>query len=173
MPLSQGKVAHIDPEDWPLVSRFKWHAHEDRSSGVPRFYAHTNVPRTATRPRTKLQLHRLVMNAAPGVKIDHHSGDGLDCRKQNLRPSTDSQNQGNRGSYTGTSGYKGVSWNAEKGRWRAGIYHVGRTRFLGYFGAEDEAAEAYNREAVAIHGQFARLNVVQQPSVVEESGCQR
>ena len=26
IPLTQGKVAQIDPEDWPLVSRYTWHA---------------------------------------------------------------------------------------------------------------------------------------------------
>ncbi|MBP3954935.1 endonuclease [Gemmata sp. G18] len=158
--MTRGFVALIDDKDYPLVSRYKWHVHEDDSSTESRFYAHTNVPKTANRPRTKLQLHRLIMNAQPGEKIDHRSGDGLDCRRANLRSSTDSQNGGNRGSFTGTSKYKGVSWSAEKRAWRAAIYHDGRTRFLGYFGSEDEAATAYDREAVAIHGEFARLNDV-------------
>lgn len=156
--LTQGKVAQIDDEAWPLVSQFKWHVRIDRSSDKPRFYAQTNLPRDTSGKRGKMLLHRLVMNARPGEKIDHWSGDGLDCRKENLRTSTDSQNQGNRGSFIGTSSYKGVSWNVEKQKWRAAIYNGGRTRFLGYFASEEAAAAAYDIVAREVHGEFARLN---------------
>src|SRR5690348_9503309 len=39
IPLTQGKVAQIDDEDWPLVASFKWHTKRDHSNG--RFYAYS------------------------------------------------------------------------------------------------------------------------------------
>lgn len=36
--LTQGMVAHIDDEDWPLVSPYRWHAELDRSTG--HYYAY-------------------------------------------------------------------------------------------------------------------------------------
>ena len=51
-------------------------------------------------------------------------------------------------------------WNAEKGCWQTAIHRQGKTHFLRYFPTEEEAALAYNQEAAATDGEFARLNQV-------------
>lgn len=43
-------------------------------------------------------------------------------------------------------------WKAEKGRWRAALYHGGRTHFLGYFNDEEDAARAYDAKLVELGG---------------------
>lgn len=84
-------------------------------------------------------LHRAIMALEPGDRreVDHENRSRLDCRRENLRvvpPGANNQNQGSRGS----SRFRGVSWEAGRGRWRAraGREHVGR------FADEIEAARA-------------------------------
>lgn len=96
--------------------------------------------------------------------MDHKNGNPLDNRSCNLRIVTPSQNGANRGAARGrtgrTSQYKGVSWATTKNKWLVNIHVDGRTRYLGRYGDEKEAARAYNRAAVEAWGEFARLNDV-------------
>jgi hypothetical protein len=57
-----------------------------------------------------------------------------------------------------TSPYRGVC--AERGKWRAQITFGGRKHFLGTFDAEQDAARAYDRAALAHHGSKAITNFV-------------
>ncbi len=57
-----------------------------------------------------------------------------------------------------TSRFRGVSWEATRRKWRAGIYDNGKSHFLGLFSSEEEAAAAYDRRALAVRGDRARLN---------------
>ncbi len=57
-----------------------------------------------------------------------------------------------------TSRFKGVSWNALGRNWKAQIWESGRTRHLGVFATELQAAFAYDDAAYAIAGEFARIN---------------
>jgi hypothetical protein len=61
LPLTQGKVAHIDPEDWPLVSQYKWHAAKMEDG---KWYVLTSIPTGKKNPRQKkVRLHTLLMGA--------------------------------------------------------------------------------------------------------------
>lgn len=98
--------------------------------------------------------------APPGL-IDHANGNGADNRAKNLRDATPLQNLANtKLPRANTSGLKGVSWRASKGRWRATIREHGRHRHLGYFDDPLEAAAAYDRAALELHGEFARTNAM-------------
>ena len=99
-----------------------------------------------------------IMNGRyPENEIDHINGDRADNRAANLRPATRSENQRNTkiGS-SNRSGYKGVSFCGQTGRWRASIKYDGVARNLGRFLTKEEAAEAYKKAAVAAFGEFAR-----------------
>lgn len=104
-------------------------------------------------------LHRLIMTPAPGELVDHINGNKLDCRRSNLRIVTNAQNLWNRGiTAHNTSGYKGVTYCSDTGRWRAEI-RVNRKRIhLGRFDHPEEAAKAYDDAARKHHGRYCRTN---------------
>lgn len=47
---------------------------------------------TYCRGASGMYLHGLLMNPPPGMVVDHINGDGLDCRRANLRVCTPSEN---------------------------------------------------------------------------------
>ncbi len=146
-----GYVALIDLTDLEVVSRFKWHA--DKTKWGP--YARAYVPGSDNK---KVSLHRLILDAPKGVQVDHINGDGLDCRRSNLRLATQQQNNGNRAKTTNptSSRFKGV--DRHHGAWRARIRSNGRQWTLGHFDREGDAARAYDAAAEEFFGEFARFN---------------
>lgn len=109
-------------------------------------------------------LHRTIKNTRDGCETDHINGDGLDNRRENLRTATASQNRANMGKprrpdgSMHSSAYKGVSWDRSRGRWQSKVSIGGRSRNLGRYDDEIEAARAYDRAAEAHWGEFAQLN---------------
>lgn len=101
----------------------------------------------------------------PPVTIDHRDCDGPKAdwgdRWSNLRLATFFQNGQNRSARSNT-GYKGVVWykprGNERGRYRAAIGANGVWHRLGYFRTAEEAARVYDKAALRLHGEFARLN---------------
>jgi hypothetical protein len=110
-------------------------------------------------------LHRTVMERVIGrklarsEKIDHINGDGLDCRRRNLRIASHSANLANRpGWRKASSQYKGVTWNKARSIWEAKIMKNYKTTYLGCFTDESEAARAYDVVAMRLFGEYARPN---------------
>jgi len=103
-------------------------------------------------------LHRLIAGAKPGQIVDHVNGNTLDNRLENLRVCSNKQNIRNSKKYESgkTSQFKGVTMF--RGKWRAQIMADGRKKNLGCFQTEIEAAQAYDKAAVELFGQFARPN---------------
>ena len=105
----------------------------------------------------QLLLHRWLINAPAGLWVDHRDGVTTNNQKGNLRLATVRQNIANsKLSKASTSGFKGV--HHLSGRWRAKIVSHGVPVFLGTFDTPEEAARAYDAAAVALFGEFARLN---------------
>lgn len=150
IPLTLGKVALIDDADLPLVQDRKWHAFRDRG----RWYARAS----SSHRGPKVRMHRLIL---PGVPlVDHKNGDGLDNQRHNLRPATEGENHVNRPKSRGVSRFKGVWWSSRTRRWGACFSINDRTRHLGQFASEEDAARAYNAAVLAQWGEFAWLNVL-------------
>jgi hypothetical protein len=57
-----------------------------------------------------------------------------------------------------SSGYKGVTWHAQIGKWQAQIHVHGCTRYLGVYDDASDAALAYDNAAKQLFGDFARSN---------------
>lgn len=150
IPLTQGYVALIDEEDWELCEPYNW-----RVQVTPK-----NIyVKARSRFSANLYLHRLIMSPSPGMEVDHINHIGLDCRRSNLRTCTRAQNAANIPlSRSNTSGYKGVTWNARRGMWKAQIHVAGKCRGLGYFVDPKGAAQAYNAASVVAFGEFACIN---------------
>ncbi len=155
VPLTRNQITVIDEEDAPLVLPHSWRVQAVKP-GV--FYAARSV-RIEGQPRT-LYLHRMLMGAQPGQKVDHINGDRLDNRRSlNLRLCTESQNRANAGLRSNnTSGFKGVSWSKDSKKWTTFVRIHGRGRHYGYFDDPRDAAIAYDVAATELFGDFARLN---------------
>ena len=155
VPLSQGKVALVDIADADRVLRYKWCALcPNPNRGKPKWYAVRKD--YSFRPAKTIYLHRFLMEVDEGLEVDHENGDGLDCRRANLREATRSQNAQNVATTFGCSRYKGVQ--ERHGGWYAaltaqGVLYTGRR-----FETEEEAARAYDVLSRAMHGEFGVRN---------------
>jgi outer membrane protein assembly factor BamD (BamD/ComL family) len=70
----------------------------------------------------------------------------------------------NKKSYKGSSSkYKGVAWHKRHKKWNAQIQINGKQKHLGYFTSEEEAALAYNKEAIKLFGEHALINEIETP----------
>lgn len=88
--------------------------------------------------------------------VDHKDGMRDNNRFANLRKATNEQNQANIGpKSTNTSGIKGVSWSAKRGKWCAMITVKGVAKNLGRYDSIVDAAKAYRAAAVDAWGEFA------------------
>lgn len=143
----RGRVVLIDDTDIPLLVGRKW--------GI-QFAPNGRVYVRSTNPQPQIYLHRLLLNAAPGADIDHINGNSLDNRRCNLRTATRSQNNAN-GRWDNPTGFRGVALR-KNGRFVAKITIKGYQSYLGSFGSAEEAARAYDAAALALYGEFARLN---------------
>lgn len=104
-------------------------------------------------------MHRAIMRTPQGKQIDHRNHDGLDNRRCNLRECSHIENMRNQlPQKTGTSRYKGVHWEKERGKWRAQIKHTCKQMRLGRYASEKDAAKAYDKKAKELFGEFAYLN---------------
>lgn len=155
--LTRGKYAIVSSEDFLYLNKFKWCAllcrgswtakRNDYSSGVCKI----------------IYMHRLIMNAPKGSKIDHKDRNSLNNQRSNLRFCTHSQNGKNRKA-SGRSKYLGVSWSVKDKKWVSYLRNNGVRFYLGCFDKEKDAAKAYDLKAKIEHGEFANLNFKQNGS---------
>lgn len=106
----------------------------------------------------KIILHRFVIGAKKGEIVDHINGDITDNRLCNLRICTKSQNAVNSKMRSNNkTGFRGVSIYY-KNKYVAEIWKDNKKIKIGVFDNKTEAAIAYDKKAVELHGEFAKLN---------------
>jgi len=149
IPLTQGKFALVDDEDYDFLMQWKW----SYSHG----YAY-RCPWDKEKGRQfYLSMHRLVAKTPEGMKTDHKNGNRLDNRKINLRICESHENSRNQGlSSRSKTGFKGVRFRRNK--WVAEMFFNKKHRHLGTFDNPVEAAKAYDVAARLFYGEFARTN---------------
>jgi hypothetical protein len=150
------KQVIIDDNDYELIKQHTW-CLEKAEGDV--FYAITNI-RKKIGTKSMLRMHKLLH---PEYKIiDHINGNGLDNRRCNLRECTTAQNSYNaKKSRNKSSKYKGVSWSKRNLLWKGYVTVNCKTKWLGYFKTEKEAALAYNTHAKLYFGEFAKINIIE------------
>ena len=155
--LTKGHVALVSDEDFFLLSQFKWCAIDHKNHSL--IYAGRSGRKELNEPRTVL-MHRQIlgMDRADKRKVDHADGNGLNCQRDNIRACTHPQNLRNRTvTRTNPSGYKGVFCRGDK--FRVGIRNTeGKLISLGTYPNAKAAARVYDAAALALHGEFAKLN---------------
>ena len=113
-----------------------------------------------------MAVHRIIAetfvhNDSPSTRteVDHRNRDKSDNRASNLVWATRSENCHNRTKWAGCSSkFVGVFWNAQRNKWQASIKVNGKSKHLGLFLVEEEAARAYDSSALEQYGDRARLN---------------
>lgn len=140
LPLSQGKFAMIDSDDFEKVGRVKWSAQKEGKN----FYAYRMMG--GGRNRKIVYLHGAILEIKG---VDHRNGNGLDCRRENIRPATaKQQSQAFQRKRPGTSSkFRGVTWHRSASAWQAKISAEGSSFYLGLFKEEIDAARAYDVKA--------------------------
>jgi HNH endonuclease len=148
-----GRYAIVDDADFERLNQWGW-------AESPSGYVWRSVT-VGPNKQGKVRMHRLVASTPTGLFTDHVNGDKLDNRRENLRVCTTAENGRNRGANRKSSSrYKGVSLRRSTGMWRASICLNGRSRHIGSFPSQEEAARAYNSAAAKHYGEFARQNVI-------------
>jgi hypothetical protein len=144
IPVKGGELAIVDRDIWHKAQMSKW-------SLAGKGYPHAKIK------GKQVYLHRLVLAAVKGEEVDHINHNILDCRRQNLRICTRSQNFMNRRPYQRQLP-KGVSESKDQKRikkFRARIMKDNKEYFIGRFATIKEAAAAYHQKAKELFGEFA------------------
>lgn len=142
------KFAFVDDEDYKKVCKFKLCL----ANGHARY------------SKKGVYLHVFLFGEAPdGLEWDHKNRNGLDCRRENLRLATHSENCRNRGKRTGKtrvkqSKFMGVSWYPRLGKWVTKIKIGRKNLHLGYFSEDVDAARVRDSAAFRHFGKFSVLN---------------
>jgi len=159
IPLSRGLFAIVDAIDYDWAMQWKWCA----MRGKYTYYAMRGIHRSVNNNHFHkgFLMHRGIAKRAKLKKsrlYDHRDGNGLNDTRSNLRPCSFSMSNGNtRKRKFCTSSSKGVCYDKSRKRWIGYISINHKTKFLGRFKTEREAARAYAKEAKIIFGEFARL----------------
>ncbi|MGP9790665.1 HNH endonuclease [Roseinatronobacter sp. NSM] len=152
VPLTKGYEAIIDAADVPLVEGYNWTAKESGETA----YAYRKTRKGGV--QEIYYMHRVICSAKAGKEVDHKDMNGLNNRRNNLRPASRSQNISNtRVRRDNKSSIKGVQWNANAKKYAASIHIEGKKKHLGYFQNAEEAHAAYCCAASKLHGEFARF----------------
>ena len=137
IPLTQGKVALVDDEDYEKLMQYKWYANKMRNV----YYA---VRGLNINGKQQIQsMHKMLMECPANMNIDHIDGNGLNNQKDNLRIVTIRQNQQNQHIKNTSSKYPGVYWHKGSQKWRSQIRVNGKRKQLGEFTNEVDAFRAY------------------------------
>lgn len=156
IPLTKGKVALVDDEDYTALMNYTWRAIEDGGN----WYACMSMGSKSKQRR--LMMHRILLQLTdPKEVCDHKDGNGLNNQRDNIRKCSNQKNSCNRRMKRNNSiGYKGVIFKPKHKKYQASINVNGKFIWGGHFDTPTQAAVRYNELAIVHHGAFANLNTI-------------
>ena len=142
IPLSQGLVAIVDDNDFPILNDHRWCYRAERDGKQGYAVRHVKVD-----GKDRLcYLHRQLMQPGEGQEVIFLNHDKLDCRRSNLRVvSKQEARQHHRVRRDSKSGVKGVRFNPEFRTWTALTYRHGHCYTIGTYYRQEDAEAAYER----------------------------
>jgi hypothetical protein len=153
--LTKGHIAFVDPVDSDLA-QLNWSSAISGSKKV-------NYAAKGGKKGECFSLHRVILSRMLGrelshfEQVDHKDNNGLNNRRSNLRLATGTQNNANQSlQRNNTSGYKGVTYRKDTGKWVAQTKVNGKRIGLGCFNSPEEAHRAYCEKMKELHGDFFR-----------------
>jgi AP2-like factor, euAP2 lineage len=155
IPLTQGKVALVDDEDFERVSQYKWNFDNKRNR------ARRTVREIGKKARIELLPSLICSVKEHTTGIRYLDVNPLNYQKNNIiviNSGEISQGMNKKKGNKHTSCFVGVSRCKGKGKWLAQITCNKIDYYIGSFSKELEAAAAYNKKAVELYGENAKLN---------------
>ncbi len=156
------EILHYNPETgvFTWVKSVGQRAQKGRTAGskVPTGYIKIKVLQKVYFAHRLAWLY--MTGSWPVNEIDHVDNDPSNNVFSNLRAATKSENAQNRGNRKGTvSRFKGVVFDIQSQKWVASIWlkDIKKTKRIGSFSSEEEAAKAYRTEAEVLHGEFFKV----------------
>jgi hypothetical protein len=152
----------IDDEDYEKLPKTKCNVKIRRNGYIYfyyRKYSHSKFLDGDKNCYECIFLHRFLCGIKYRDKeiVDHINGNTLDNRKCNLRICTNAENLRNqKRSKRNKTGYKGVSFDKNRKKYKACIRVNGIGIFLGRFNNPIVAYEAYCEASKKYHGEFGR-----------------
>lgn len=135
IPLSQSVgtrgYALVDAADVDYLNQWRWTLN-----------ANGYAWRTVSGSTQHVYMHREIAGATrgDGLYVDHMNRDRLDNRRANLRIVTPHDSAQNKPAITGR--YRGVHWDAARGKWAAAAQLNGRRHHIGRYDSEEAAGQA-------------------------------
>lgn len=155
IPLTRGKRAIIDAEDFDKIANYCWVVHQSGDQKKP--YVKACIGKENGKQLFAL-LHRFILDLRFSTAlVDHINGNPLDNRRANLRICSTRENNFNRRGH-GELRYKGVYKNHKRFMAKISVPGSKRGAYIGTYDTPEEAALAYNERAAKLHGKFAVLN---------------
>jgi hypothetical protein len=148
--LTKGLSVLVDDTDYEKYNQFNWTPHYNGQKYYP-------VRKVKIDGKSReLYLHREIMEAPKGMFVDHINGDSLDCRKENMRIVTRSQNAMNRRIRSDNkTGVVGVS-QTRSGKYMACYSIKGKLKRIGLFSTLEKAKAAREAAEAKYYGEYAR-----------------
>lgn len=152
---SKGENFLVDIDKYDLIKDYSWYISD-------KGYVVTNMTKNNGKQK-KISLHRFITNCPDNLVVDHIHGkeSRFDNRSSNLRVCTNQENQFNKShKYQRDIKVKGVSKHTYRGktRYQAHIQINKKSKNLGLYQTIKEAADAYDKAAKELFGEFAWLN---------------
>lgn len=120
----------FDSSDLEIISKYKWHIEINTHRGIK--YA------VCTQNRRTVRMHRLLLPNS--IQVDHINHNGLDNRRENLRPCNNRENNCNKKH----SPNRGIRYH-KNGRFYVRIMVNKREISLGAYSTLEEAREARSK----------------------------